>query len=186
MGPWRCSSAGVHTGTSHSSNSLYVQAGPGSCTKTDRGVHSRLDEIDELRGCVDLHVDARVVRGEIRQSWEQPLRKERGDRRHTQWPGAAVGTRLVDRTLEICERLLNLRPQQRALRCQLDLTAVAAKERHAQIFLERLHLHAGGARGDAQRIRTARETLVFGNRDEDPQTRERGPPIRRAGCGTAG
>ena len=161
---------------------LRVQAGPGPRTKADPGVHSGLDEIDERGGGVDLHVDARVLRREIRESRQEPLREVGGDGRHAQGPGAAIGPRLVDRTLEIGERRLDLRPQQRALRRQLNLAPIAAKERHAQILLERLHLHAGGARGDAECVRAAGEALVFGHCDEDPQARERRPPIRRAGC----
>ena len=56
------------------------------------------------------------------------MRKEESERCHSQWPGAAVGTRLIDCTLQIGERLLNLRPQQRSYRSQLNLAAVAADE----------------------------------------------------------
>src|SRR5207237_1307897 len=87
-------------------------------------------------GGVDLHVDARVLRREIRESRQEPLREEGGDGRHAQGPGAAIGPRLVDRTLEIGERRLDLRPQQRALRRQLDLAPIAARGRNASMLAE--------------------------------------------------
>jgi len=81
---------------------------------------------------MDLHVGVWMLRREIRQSRQQPLCKEESERRHSQWPGAAVGPCLVDCTLQIGERLLNFRPQQRRYRSQLGWS-----RRRAALSLQR-------------------------------------------------
>ena len=60
------------------------------------------------------------------------------------------------------------------------MAAIAAKESYAQVFLKRLHLHAGGARRKTERVGTAREALVLRNGYEHSQTGERGSSVRRA------
>src|ERR1700722_19475505 len=89
---------------------LRVHPWPSSGAKTDSGVYAGFNEVGKLHGCMDVYVDVWVLRREIRQSRKKPLRKEESERGHSQGPGAAVGTRLVDCTLQIGERLLNLRP----------------------------------------------------------------------------
>ena len=74
--------------------------------KTDSGVYAGFHEVGKLHGRMDVYVDVWVLRREIRQSRQQPLRKEESERRHWRWPGAAVSTCLIDGTLQIGERLL--------------------------------------------------------------------------------
>ncbi len=61
-----------------------MQPWPRSRAEADSRIHAGLHEIRELHGGVDLHVDVRMLRGEIRESRQQPLRQEKSERRHAQ------------------------------------------------------------------------------------------------------
>src|SRR5881275_1970322 len=117
MGPWRCSSAGVHTGTSHSSNSFCTcrrdQVPAPKRIAASIPVLTKSTSSVDVWICTSMPVWCEVKSGSRGSS--HCARKEAIDE--------ARADRGSDRTLEICERLLNLRPQQRALRCQLDLAA---------------------------------------------------------------
>ena len=134
-----------------------------------------LAEVHDLARGVDAQLQVGVAVMELRESRQQPLLQKRCNRGDVERAGATALAQLVERGLQVGEAAADSRQQQQAFRRQFDVAAGAPEQRHLQVILERLDLHAHRRGRDVQGVGGGRKAQPRGDGLEDAQRVERQP-----------
>ena len=145
---------------------------PLSGTVAQRRIEAAVGEIDDVDGRIEIELQIRMPRDEVRQPRHQPARRHRRHRAQTQHVVAARAQR-TQRAVDRIQMRRDAIEQQGAFGRQREPARTALEEAVAEPLLERAHLVAQRADGQVQALGGARQVLRAGGVDEDLQGIER-------------
>jgi hypothetical protein len=152
---------------------FHVQIRIVTAPEAQRHVDRRPREVHQFAGGMEAQLDVRMLAPEGADPWQQPHLQERGEQRNLQRSAALVLPDVLQGRFELIKAGTHAGQKFQALVGHFHAPAVAAKQRHLQIVLERLDLLAHRRRGHVERVRRRAETQARGHRFEHTQRAQR-------------